>query len=76
MSNGRQLDGAIQEATEHLAREGWESADLRLVMLATTGYLANEIRRPPWTRFRIVATAGATFGTTLGAVIVTVVRFL
>jgi len=61
VANGHhQLDSAIADATNRLAREGWEDADLRLVMLATTGYLVHEIRKPPWLRLKtLVPLAGA-----------------
>lgn len=77
MANGHQLEMAIKEAADTLAREGWESADLRLVMLAGFGYLAHEIRRPPWLRLRTLWPAGFAVGTGVGAgVYMAVLRML
>ena len=73
MANGHQLDIAIKKAAEQLARDGWETADLRLVMLAGFGYLAHEIRRPPWLRLRTLWPAGVGVGGGLGAAIVTAI---
>ncbi len=74
MANGHQLDIAIKAAAEQLAREGWESADLRLVMLAGFGYLAHEIRRPPWLRLRTLWPAGIAGGGGLGAAVLTLIQ--
>ena len=52
MSNGHQLELAIKEATEKVAKDGWEAADTRLITLAGFGYLAHEIRNAPSTQLR------------------------
>jgi hypothetical protein len=68
MPNGQhQLSQAIREATETVSREGWEDADLRLVMLAGFGYLAHEIRQPAWLRPKLLIPAVATMATGIGA---------
>ena len=51
MANSHQMEQAIHRATEEVAEQGWENADLRLVMLAGFGYLAHELtraRQPRW----------------------------
>ena len=69
MPNGQhQLAQAIRAASDQVAREGWEEADLRLVMLAGFGYLAHEIRQPAWLRPKILIPAITTMATGIGAV--------
>ena len=70
MSNGQhQMSQAIREASETVAREGWDNADLRLVMLAGFGYLAHEIRQPAWLRPKILIPTVTTIATGIGAVL-------
>ena len=70
MSNGQhQMSQAIREASETVAREGWDNADLRLVMLAGFGYLAHEIRQPAWLRPKILIPAITAMATGIGAVL-------
>ncbi len=68
MPNGQHLLSlAIREASEQVAREGWEDADLRLVMLAGFGYLAHEIRQPAWLRPKVLIPTVTTIATGIGA---------
>ena len=68
MPNGQhQLSQAIRAASDQEAREGWEDADLRLVMLAGFGYLAHEIRQPAWLRPKVLIPAVTTLATGIGA---------
>ena len=70
MPNGQhQLSQAIREASEQVSREGWEDADLRLVMLAGFGSLAHEIRQPAWLRPKLLIPAVTTLATGIGAVL-------
>ena len=70
MPNGtHQLHSAIKDASEQVAREGWEDADLRLVMLAGFGYLAHEIRQPVWLRPKLLIPVVTTIATSIGAVL-------
>jgi hypothetical protein len=70
MPNGtHQLHSAIKDASEQVAREGWEDADLRLVMLAGFGYLAHEIRQPIWLRPKLLIPMVTTIATSIGAVL-------
>ena len=45
MNSTHPLDDAIREAEHAVAREGWESADLRQITLAGFGYLAHRLSR-------------------------------
>ena len=68
MPNGQpHLPHAIRAASDQVAREGWEEADLRLVMLAGFGYLAHEIRQPAWLRPKVLIPAVTTLATGIGA---------
>ena len=70
MPNGKhQLETAIWDASDTVAREGWEDADLRLVMLAGFGYLAHEIRRPASLRLKELLPAATVTASAVGAVI-------
>ena len=70
MPNGQhQLSQAIRAASDQVAREGWEEADLRLVMLAGFGYLAHEIRQPAWLRPQLLIPVVTTIATSIGAVL-------
>ena len=62
-----QLSQAIRAASDQVAREGWEEADLRLVMLAGFGYLAHEIRQPAWLRPKVLIPAVTAMATGIGA---------
>lgn len=70
MANGHQLELAIKDATNNVAREGWENADLREVTLAGFGYVAHEVRRPPWTRLRLVMPVALAIGAGFGEALV------
>ena len=70
MPNGQhQMSQAIREASDTVAREGWDNAALRLVMLAGFGYLAHEIRQPVWLRPKLLIPVVTTIATSIRAVL-------
>jgi hypothetical protein len=70
MANGQhQLTQAIRAASDQVAREGWEEADLRLVMLAGFGYLAHEIRQPAWLRPKVLLPSATIIASSIGAAV-------
>lgn len=48
---------AIKKAAEEVAEQGWENADLKLVMLAGFGFLAHELQQKSRWNFKIVLPA-------------------
>lgn len=67
MANGHQMEQAIAEATEQVAREGWANADQRALTLAGFGYIAHKVERPNWIQVRSLLGGAFVLGGTAGA---------
>ncbi len=76
MGNSQQMRDAIQSAQREIGAGGWRDADLRLVMLAGFGYLAEEVRAAGFT-IRIQGRGTLGVGLLLGGALAGVaLRFL
>ena len=76
MGNSQQMKDAIAYAQREIGGEGWKDADLRVVMLAGFGYLADEVRAAGFT-IRIRGRGAFGVGILLGgAAIGALLRFL
>ena len=66
MANGHQMEQAIAEATEQVAREGWANADQRALTLAGFGYIAHKVERPNWLQVRPLLGGAFLLGSAIG----------
>ena len=67
MAGNHQMEQAIREATEQVAREGWANADQRALTLAGFGYIAHKVERPNWIQVRSLLGGAFILGGTGGA---------